>query len=261
MKFIGQEHIIQELSEYVPTILAGQNLNLLLRGRSGYGKTTLAFSFSNTIKRYSNAEYEYLLPNKDGLVQLNREVRVHIIDECHLIPEPEFLYPDMDSGKFFFIFCSNESGVLKEPLVNRCISFNFVEYTKEELCTIINEFFVKNGIRLPQEHLEIIYRNCNGVPRIAKSISQRLLMIIKNRGIPTNEELIRIITSVFQLEDGLDYRHKIYIDFLRRAQTASLDLISYATHLDKATILREIEPVLIYKDLITITSRGRKWKL
>jgi Holliday junction resolvasome RuvABC ATP-dependent DNA helicase subunit len=261
MKFIGQNHIVTEIAEYIPQILQGTNLNLLFRGQSGYGKTTLAFNILNTILQYSpQTGYSYSLPNKDGFVEINENNRIQIVDECHLIPHPEFLYPYMDSGRFFFIFCSNEAGELKEPLVNRCIAFNFINYTQEELCSIIDEFFTKNSIKLPETHLQLIYRNCNGVPRIAKNISQRLLMIIMNKGIPDETELLRIINEVFQLQDGLDYRHRTYINFLQHAKVASLDLISYATKLDKATILREIEPVLIYKDLISISSRGRKWK-
>lgn len=260
MKFIGQRHIVTELGEYIPQILSGENLNILFRGQSGYGKTTLAFNIVNTILKYSpQTKYSYYLPEKDGFITINEFNRIQIIDECHLIPHPEFLYPLMDSNRFLFIFCSNEAGELKEPLVNRCISFTFVNYTHEELCEIINEFFLKNNIQLPESQIQLIERNCNGIPRIAKSISQRLLMIIKNRGIQTDEELSNIISDVFQLQDGLDFRHRTYINFLQHAKVASLDLISYATKLDKATILREIEPVLIYKDLIQITTRGRKW--
>lgn len=258
MGFIGQDHIIVELSEYVPQLIRGTNLNLLFRGASGFGKTHLAFSLTMAIVKYTQEKYEYLLPDKDGLVKIKSDIRLHIIDECHLISNPEFLYPLMDSKKHTFILCSNEAGELKEPLVNRCISFNFVAYTKEEMCKIIDGYLKESDVTLPKEYIELIYKNCNGIPRTAKSISQRLTMIIKNRGIPTYQELEEIIENVFQLKDGLDYRHRIYLDFLQKAKIASLDLISYATKLDKATIRREIEPVLIYKNMIQISSRGRK---
>ncbi len=258
MRFINQKHIVTEIAEYIPAIIGGTNLNLLFRGPSGYGKTHLSFNYCLTIANETKDKYEYLLPNDSGLVNIDERKRIHIVDEVHLLKEPERLYPVMDNKKNLFIFASNEAGELKEPFVNRCIGFNFVAYGKEELCEIIDSFFSDNKLKLPQNYLELIYENCNGTPRTAKLISQRLLMIIQNKGVPSYEELQRIIYDVFQIKDGLDYRHKVYMDFIRKAGLASLDLISYATKLDKATIKRDIEPVLINKDLIKITGRGRK---
>ncbi len=257
MKFINQKHIVTEIAEYIPAIIKGTNLNILFRGASGYGKTHLSFNYCLTIANQTKDQYEYLLPNDDGFVTIDERKRIHIVDEVHLLKEPERLYPIMDSKKYLFIFASNESGELKEPFVNRCIGFNFVDYGKEDLCKIIDSFFVENSIKLPDNYLELIYDNCNGVPRTAKLISQRLLMIIQNKGVPSYEDLRRIIYDVFQIQDGLDYRHKTYLNFLKKAGVASIDLISYATKLDKATIKRDIEPVLINKNLIKISSRGR----
>lgn len=257
MKFINQKHIVTEIAEYVPAIIRGTNLNILFRGPSGYGKTHLSFNFCLTVANETKDKYEYLLPDEAGFVRIDERKRIHIVDEVHLLKEPERLYPLMDSKKYLFIFASNEAGELKEPLTNRCIGFNFVEYGKEEICQIIDTYFTDNKINLPHNYLELIYENCNGVPRTAKLISQRLLMMIQNRGVPTYDELKRIIYDVFQIQDGLDYRHKSYLNFIQKAGTASLDLISYAIKLDKATIKRDIEPVLINKGLIKISSRGR----
>jgi len=49
------------------------------------------------------------------------------------LKEPEFLYYFLDSGKFTFFLLSNESGNLKEPLINRCIPFIFHPYSQKEI--------------------------------------------------------------------------------------------------------------------------------
>ncbi|PNX46009.1 MAG: hypothetical protein BV457_08470 [Thermoplasmata archaeon M9B1D] len=48
-----------------------------------------------------------------------------------------------------------------------------------------------------------------------------------------------------------------YLDVLKKQKTASLNTLSRALNVPKYTLLNEIEPFLIKKDLINITSKGR----
>lgn len=252
--FIGQNQILEELSFIIPRLKQGVNENILLRGASGYGKTKLAFNIANLI---DGVNAVYYLPDKDGKVEIVRDKRIHIIDEAHLLKEPEFLYPLMDSKNYIFIFASNEAGELKEPLVNRCFQFIFKPYTDEEIQCIIQNILKTTGLKIPKGFLPIISKNSNGNPRLATKLCQRLINIFYINGVPEEKDLEGVIEKFLQIKDGLQEIHIRYLDFLNRVKHASLDTISNSIKIDKATIKFEIEPVLLYKGLIQITSKGR----
>jgi Holliday junction resolvasome RuvABC ATP-dependent DNA helicase subunit len=66
-----------------------------------------------------------------------------------------------------------------------------------------------------------------------------------------------LLRNVLQIEDGLNPLHRRYLEYLTKVRRASLDSIIFATRIDRKTILREVEPVLISRNLIMITSKGR----
>ena len=254
IKFIGQAQILKELKFICNEAKKGINLNLLLKAQSGYGKTTLAKLIAFNI----GERYEYILC-KENLEGFSRIHRVKIFDEIHMLKAPEFLYPYMDSGKFFLIFCTNEFGELKEPLVNRCIPFIFSEYSEQEMLEIINTEFQNQGFSFDGDTLKSLIKNSNSVPREAVNLAKRLSIIFRGSNVFINsqEEMDKTIEDYLGITNGLSPFHKSYLEFLRKVGTASLDRISFGISLDKKTIQRTIEPILIKKGLITVTSKGR----
>jgi Holliday junction resolvasome RuvABC ATP-dependent DNA helicase subunit len=253
MKFIGQTQIKRELEYLIPVMQEGKNLNILLRGPSGFGKTRLAVIIALNV---SPDNCELVLATEEG-VDFDLDKRLIIIDEVHLLKNPEVLYPYLDSGRYTFVLCSNEFGELKEPLVNRCTSLTFDLYSNAEIGEIITQDLLKEGVELSEECIQEIVKNSNGIPRTARKITETLLIIFKSTGIPDLEKLKDILKNVLQLENGLNPLHRRYLDYIQKVERASLDTLIFATRLDKSTICREIEPVLIDKNLIRITSRGR----
>jgi Holliday junction resolvasome RuvABC ATP-dependent DNA helicase subunit len=158
------------------------------------------------------------------------------------------------NGQYTFIFLTNESGILKEPLLNRCIQFIFENYTEQELKYMIESFLPG---KVSPEIINSIYRRSKGNPRIANMICKRLSYMAVTY---STEEIENLLDDVISIDsNGLNYQDLKYLEFLEKVGgRAGLDLISNATHLDKNTILREIEPGLIYLGKIRISSRGRE---
>lgn len=258
MRFIGQENIVRELDSILPSIKENpnENLHFLFRAASGYGKTTLAYLCLNYLGFDNSCIY---FPEGNELSPTFREkYRFHFIDEIHTLENPEFLYPLMDSGKYTFFFASNESGELKEPLLNRCIQFIFSPYTQEEITRIVEGSL---GVNLPHEFIEEISSRCRGNPRVAKVLCKRLGYVFKNYKFPkTIEELQEILTSYLEIKSGgINRLDEIYMKYLKEVGgVSSLTNIIGGTGIDRSTILREIEPFLLYKKFIRITSKGRQ---
>src|SRR4030067_2953174 len=106
---IGQNKLKQEIALYTQNIKDDNNLNILIRGSSGYGKTHIAKVMCN----YIGIEQCFLYLGEDAYF-LNKNYRISILDEAHEIKEPEQLYPIMDNGDYTFIVLTNEYGELKE---------------------------------------------------------------------------------------------------------------------------------------------------
>ena len=252
MEFIGQRHIREQLDFILPEIADKGSAAFLLRGPSGYGKTDLAMRMANYI---SGTNYSMKLGNVESFYP---DVRVHLIDEIHLCPTIEEYYPLIDSRRYVFIFTTNEDSVLPEALVNRCYDFIFTDYSLDDLKRLVNS---KSDINLRDEQLEYVIEFCNRNPRSILSIVQRLSMWQKYNvqlNLITLTEFKLVAERVFGVEDGIDILSRRYLEVLNNlGGRASLSAIRASLHVDEGTIKAQIEPALLYKNKIQITSRGR----
>lgn len=250
--FIGQQKLWTLLDVLIEKMKEGENINIMFRAPSGYGKTKMAVIAATEVTNESDIQYE--LPDSNGEVYLDTSKRIIIIDEVHEMKQPELIYPLLDSEKHCIFLCSNETGELKEPLVNRCIPFIFDDYSIEEI-----EGIIKSNLEVPLEYRKEIALSCQKNPRIAKKICQTLGYIFQKNYPNSVEELRSIVINILQIENGLNLEQRKYINFLQKVERASLDLISSALRIDKKTIQKDIEPYLVRTDRIRITSRGRTW--
>jgi Holliday junction resolvasome RuvABC ATP-dependent DNA helicase subunit len=248
--FVGQEKIKKELVPLIAEIKNGRNYNILLIAPSGYGKTTLAYKI---LSCFPIGEFEISEPPEFPFTQ---ELRYHFLDEVHELKTPEVLYPLMDSREFTIILATNETGELKEPLVNRCVPLIFEPYSKPEMKRIICS-------KLPQLNLifvDVIVSISKGNPRIASILCERLDYIFNANGYPNSmEEMKGTLTEILNISpEGFSPYEIRYINFLRTAGGhASLDLIVNSTRIDKKTVLRDVEPTLILSGKVVIDHRGR----
>ena len=254
MKFIGQSSIEPEITVLFNKIKSGENVNILFRAPSGYGKTDLALRMINI---NDPKGFDYLIP-LDGEIQINTYKRLHVLDEIHLLKDPEVIYPLLDSGEHTFISCTNESGNLKEAFINRHIQFVFQNYSLEEMQEFVDCFYKEYYRELPKNFVCLIANNTQNNPRIAKQICQRLINVFKIYGYPESEDKLKdYIRNILNIHDGLSVLQEQYLTVLRTLGTARIDLIANYLHVDKATIQRDIEPYLLYNNKISISSRGR----
>jgi Holliday junction resolvasome RuvABC ATP-dependent DNA helicase subunit len=255
MYFIGQPHIINQMKDLLPHLFENKTLgaNFLMRGPSGWGKTRMSFMICNYL---SGGDFDYCLADK---ISFNQNRRVHFIDEIHLIEHPETLYPFMDSGKYIIVLATNDVALLPEALSNRCDEFIFDRYSLPDLRSIAGMYLAKP---LPTQFTDYIIESGGGNPRIIKQLIGRLNIILSRRpeailGI-TLEQFRELLRSTFGIEDGMDILCNRYLNGLRSlGGTAALATLSTFIHVDQNTLKFYAEPVLLYKNRIKITSKGR----
>lgn len=254
MIFIGQRHIMKQLRFILPDLYSHREkgCNILIRGPSGYGKTTLAISMAKYITNGNSFQVFWA-----DWTKMKFHKRVVFIDEIHKMTDHEKLYGDMDSGKHVFIFATNQDGNLPEAFSNRCYEFILSEYTMEELMLIAKDAC---SFSTTDESLQEIVEAGNMNPRIIKSLCARLstYFSVNKDSNPMEDNFKEILKEVFSIEDGLDGLCRSYLEVLADVGgTASIFLLKSILHVDDATLKRTIEPVLLRKGLIKITSKGR----
>jgi Holliday junction resolvasome RuvABC ATP-dependent DNA helicase subunit len=254
MFFIGQEDIILQLGDILPYIKENrEGTNLLFRGPSGYGKTELSKKCCNFLV---GDAYEFCLGNH---LSFNTEFWVHFIDEVHLLEHPEVLYPIMDAGEYVFVLATNFDSILPEALTNRCKNFTFTEYSTEDLMEI---FQSHSKLKYPENVMLHIIDVAGRNPRIMiKTFIDTLKMHYRRQSnIPNNaEEIVADIDRMFGIDGGLDRVQRHYLDTLENlGGRASVNVLASSARLDVNTMKYQIEPALLYKGLIKISSKGRE---
>jgi Holliday junction resolvasome RuvABC ATP-dependent DNA helicase subunit len=249
-EFVGQVKLIREFGLIYNEVISGKNHNILLSAPSGFGKTTLGTLFMNGCGLWQG----YISGPPDFKIDLAR--RIQFMDEIHELKYPENIYKYMDSNEHTFIFATNETGLLKEPLINRCIVLEFDEYTDEEASKII-----QNNIgELPYEIIKVIIQVTSKIPRQISVLCKRLEYVFRSYGIPENEEFfMTLLSEVLDIDSrGYSPLQRQYINFLEDiGGSASITTLTYGLKINETTIIRDIEPKLIYDKVLTISSKGR----
>lgn len=257
---IGQKKIILELESIVNNLHTKfEGINILLKGQAGCGKTFLAKEILNNLGRFTSQ-----IPDKSTkytLIWNERvaEYRFHFIDEIHTLKHIEVLYPIMDTKKYVFIFASNEGGILPDAFISRCFTYFFEDYTPDEISEIIFNYAKSKNIYLEKSIADLFAKYSRNNPRVVKNLFDRVMFIIKRDYYSlTRKGIISALKDIGVYEGGYTDLDIKYIQTLSKSNYASLDSLSRVIKVDKNTLTNEIEPFLLEKGHIQITSKGRK---
>lgn len=256
MRFIGQKHIMRELYPILRELYERDvGVNFLLRGPSGYGKTTMALSICEFL---AGKNFRVYWANPRMKVEdLVFDKRVVFIDEIHKFPDHESLYAIMDSGKHVLVFATNQDSVLPEAFSNRCYKYIFDDYSDEALILIAME---SADFSTSDENFLHIIEAGNRNPRIIKQLIDKFGFYFKQfpNVNPRTADYKKILEEVFSIQDGLDTLCRRYMEVLQDVGgVASLSLLKNILHVDEGTLTDSVEPVLIRKKLVRITKKGR----
>lgn len=252
MRYIGQMHIMNELVWLLPKLLSGEkkSANILLRGPSGYGKTTMALAIAHYL---AGKDFELYWAN---MSEFKFRKKVVFIDEIHKVPDLELLFQYMDAGKHIIIFATNQSAELPEAFSNRCWEYIFDDYEDDDLLLIARES--ANFSASDESFMEIVNAG-NRNPRIIKILVDKLGIYFEHSKIDSKTaDFKKILDEVFHIKDGLDTLARRYLEVLEDVGgTASISLLKNILHVDRGTLENTVEPVLLKRGLVKITAKGR----
>ena len=155
--YIGNEHLRSKVKVYIES---GDLPHLLLYGRAGTGKTTLAKLLVNNI----DCDYLYINASDENSVDVVREkvknfastlgfkeMKVIILDECdYITPNAQAalrnLMETFSKNCRFILTCNYVERII-DPIQSRCQSFQIIPPDRNEVAVHLNTILTKEGVK------------------------------------------------------------------------------------------------------------------
>lgn len=158
-----------------------------------------------------------------------------------------------------FIFATTERGKIPHTLANRLIDIELDPYSISEQVEIAKSTVKKlqGSIVIPDFVLEeicSISRNIRDIKKYSKSFIS--LLVSHKRRIATKEDLEEWLL-IQDIKDGLTKLDRKYLNVVQENQPVGIQQIASMMGVKKLDIIEKIEPYLLQKKKISITSKGR----
>ena len=187
--YIGNEHLKSKVSMYLES---GDLPHLLLYGRAGTGKTTLAKLLVNNIEcdcLYINASdennVETVRTKVKGFASTIgfKDMKVIILDECdYITPNAQAALRNLMetfSKHCRFILTCNYVERIIDPIQSRCQSFQIIPPSKTEVAKHLHSILIQENIMDSPEDIKVLVES--GYPDIRRVINSAQRNVIKGR--------------------------------------------------------------------------------
>ena len=186
--YIGNDHLKSKVSIYLES---GDLPHLLLYGRAGTGKTTLAKLLVNNIE----CDYLYINASDENNVDTVRtkvknfastigfkDLKIIILDECdYITPNAQAALRNLMetfSKHCRFILTCNYVERIIDPIQSRCQSFQIVPPSKKEVAVHLSNILKNENVIFKVDDIATIING--GYPDIRKVINTSQRQVVKN---------------------------------------------------------------------------------
>ena len=187
--YIGNEHLLEKVSIYLDS---GDLPHLLLYGKAGTGKTTLAKILVKNIE----CDYLYINASDENNVDTVRtkvknfastigfkDLKVIILDECdYITPNAQAALRNLMetfSKHCRFILTCNYVERIIDPIQSRCQSFQIIPPSKTEVAKHLHSILIQENIMDSPEDIKVLVET--GYPDIRRVINSAQRNVVKGR--------------------------------------------------------------------------------
>ena len=187
--YIGNDHLKDKVSVYLES---GDLPHLLLYGKAGTGKTTLAKILVKNIE----CDYLYINASDENNVDTVRnkvknfastmgfkDYKIIILDECdYITPNAQAALRNLMetfSKHCRFILTCNFVERIIDPIQSRCQSFQIIPPSKKEVAKHVHGILLKENVMSKMEDLKVLIDS--GYPDIRRVINSAQQNVVKNK--------------------------------------------------------------------------------
>ncbi len=257
-----------ETEELVKAVLEklkeGERINLLFYGTQGTGKSFSA----KMLSAETNKPLVYITGSqgKNRIIETITNLKPNclvLVDEIHNLRESvaEVIYPAIQDGEVYlegnrievdavFVGTTTEPQELPKPLRDRFNEVEMSELEKDKLSELLKRKGVESNV------VEYLLNHTTNMRQLNNLLN--LLKIFGGYTFENMKKLFRI--KGIDIHTGLSKWQKKYLDVLKNMPKSKASLRTICLHLKKSKdyLMEEVEPELIKKNYILITSRGRE---
>ena len=187
--YIGNEHLKEKVSVYLES---GDLPHLLLYGKAGTGKTTLAKILVKNIE----CDYLYINASDENNVDTVRnkvknfastmgfkDYKIIILDECdYITPNAQAalcnLMETFSKHCRFILTCNFVERII-DPIQSRCQSFQIIPPSKKEVAKHVHGILLKENVMSNMEDLKVLIDS--GYPDIRRVINVAQRNVVKDK--------------------------------------------------------------------------------
>jgi holliday junction DNA helicase RuvB len=276
---VGQQQVVNVLDMATKSARSRDSAlgHVLLSGPPGLGKTTfvrcIAAAMGVTFQSLNAATISSARSIMPQLMRA-KEKSILFIDEIHRLPiqVQEFLYPVMEDfeieaanmqiPEFTLIGATTRAGSLSIPFRDRFrLKLTLEYYPVEDLCKIIEASAGRLGITIDGAAALEIARCSRGTARIANNYLQWVRDCAVGQPVVTQKIARDSLNMQGIDEEGLTQQDRNYLTAMQQAflgGPVGVASLSNTLNIAVDTITTDIEPYLLSKGYIALTSRGRK---
>ena len=210
--YIGNEHLKSKVKLYLES---GDLPHLLLFGRAGTGKTTLAKLLVNNIE----CDYLYINASDENSVDVVREkvknfastlgfaeMKVIILDECdYITPNAQAalrnLMETFSKSCRFILTCNYVERII-DPIQSRCQSFQIIPPDRKEVAVHLNNILTKEEVKSDIEDIVTIVNS--GFPDLRRVI---------------NAAQRQVVNGVLVIDEGMSIQNDYKLQVLEILKT------------------------------------------
>ena len=197
--YIGNEHLKSKVSIYLES---GDLPHLLLYGRAGTGKTTLAKLLVNNIE----CDYLYINASDENNVETVRtkvkqfastmgfkDMKIVILDECdYITPNAQAALRNLMetfSKHCRFILTCNYVERIIDPIQSRCQSFQIIPPDRKQVATHLSDILSKESVQYELDDIVTIVNS--GYPDIRRVINSSQRQVVKGELVVDKSTIIQ----------------------------------------------------------------------
>jgi len=269
-EYIGQRKAKRILKNYIKAVKEKNKImpHILLYGKAGMGKTTLAKIIANELEVNIVEVITSEILDIETFFKYLEEVDggILFLDEIHAITRDnaEKLYSIMEdfnyNGQyikpFTLIGATTEVGEIirnRKPFYDRFkIIIELEDYTEEDLIQIAKQYQERVfNEDLEEDIYKTLAKNCRGTPRTLIRLLEATNYFDKN--------VKEVLESFGIIKDGFTYKDLKILKYIAQNEKG-IGLQGLISYLDTSryNYLYEIEPYLLKNNCIVRTPRGRK---
>ena len=158
-----------------------------------------------------------------------------------------------------FVLATTDTGKMKDTMLNRLRKIHLEQYSLEEKTMIALQALGEADINTDEVLAKALAKRCRNIRNLKNDIIATYSDIATSNITSDVDSSLELLDEVMGIDaDGASDRDNKYLRCLYENGTTGVDTLATYLHTDKLDIVNNMEPFLLEREWIVVSSKGRK---